>query len=326
MHVLVTGAAGFVGRALCAELCRRGHAVRAACRRDEQIPSLPPEAEPVVIGLIDARTDWAGALAGCDSVVHLAARVHLMQDDVSDPLSEFRKVNTEGTMNLARQAAAAGARRFVFMSSIKVNGEGGYHSGQPTGKAYTEMDEPAPSDAYAVSKWEAEAGLMAIARATGMEVVVLRPPLVYGPDVGANFLRLMRLVAKGIPLPFGAIDNRRSLLYLGNLVAAINLSLTHPAAANQIYLVSDGEDVSTTDLIRRLASLMGKQLWLLPLPPRLLGLVAGMLGKSAEAERLIGSLVLDSGKIRRELGWRPPFGLDVGLAETVRRYRQQRPR
>lgn len=288
---------------------------------------MPVGLEAAITGTIDADTVWSEALAGCDAVVHLAARVHVMQDTAADPLREFRTVNTEGTLNLARQAAAAGVRRLVFLSSIKVNGEGIPPDSAGTGPAachaYTESNRPAPADAYAVSKWEAEEGLMAIARTTDLEVVILRPPLVYGPGVGANFLRLIRLAGSGIPLPFGAIDNRRSLLYLGNLVAAISRCLTHPAAANQTYLVSDGEDVSTPDLIGRLAMLMGKRAWLPPMPARLLGLAGGLLGMGPELQRLLGSLVVNSDKIRRELSWQPPISLDAGLAETVRWYRQR---
>jgi UDP-glucose 4-epimerase len=236
-----------------------------------------------------------------------------MRDEVSDPLGAFRAVNVDGTLNLARQAAQAGVRRFVFLSSIKVNGEG-------CEEPYREGDAACPQDPYAISKWEAEQGLRQIELETGMDVVILRPPLVYGPGVKANFQRLLAAVDKGWPLPLGAVGNRRSLLYLGNLVDAIQLCLVHPAAAGQTYLVSDGEDVSSPELVRRLARAMGCPARLLPVPPAWLRLAGGLLGRRAVVERLLGSLVVDSSRIRRELGWSPPFRLDAGLAETVQHY------
>ena len=342
MRILVTGANGFVGKSLCRSLLADGCSVLRALRCGDA--TLPEGIETAVVGDIGPDTDWRFALTpggngeSVDAVVHLAARVHVMRDGAADPLAEFRKVNVEGTLNLARQAAVAGVRRFVFLSSVKVNGEGFPHPGTepphpgppPRGGrewsggergVYDEADAPAPQDAYAVSKWEAEQGLAAIAQETGMEVVVLRPPLVYGPGVGGNFLRLLRLVERGVPLPLGAVDNRRSLLYLGNLVDAIALCLAHSAAANRTYLVSDGEDISTSDLIRKLAAQMGRRARLLPVPAALLEWGGRLVGKGAEAQRLLGSLAVDSGRIRSELGWRPPFTLDEGLAETVRGYR-----
>lgn len=303
MKVLVTGANGFVGRALVAGLEADGVAVEAATRQH--------------VGDIGAATDWTAALSGCSTVVHLAARVHVMHDAVSDPLLAFREVNAAGTLNLARQAASENVWRFVYLSSIKVNGEG-------REEPYRESDNTAPQDLYAISKWEAEQGLRQIERETGMEVVILRPPLVYGPGVKANFLRLLRAVDKGWPLPLGAVENRRSLLYLGNLVDAIQLCLVHPAAAGQTYLLSDGEDVSSPELFRLLARAMGRPSRLLPVPPTWLRLAGWLLGRRAEVDRLLGSLVVDSSLIRQELGWSPPFQLDAGLTETVRHYLQSR--
>jgi nucleoside-diphosphate-sugar epimerase len=306
--ILVTGASGFVGQALCAELLRHGYFVRGAVRQVEGRAAL--QGEPVVVGAINAATDWTAALDGCDVVVHLAARVHVMDDKSVGPLAEFRETNTEGTLNLVRQAADAGVKRFVFISSIKVNGEG-------RDAAYLETDTPAPADAYAISKWEAEQGLQRIAANAGLEVVVLRPPLVYGPGVKANFLRLMQLVQKGWPLPLGAISNRRSLLYLGNFVDAIRLCVEHPDAAGQTFLLDDGEPVSTPVLIRAVAQAVGRPARLFAVSVRLLELAGALLGKRAAVDRLTGSLWVDSSPIRVRLGWTPPFSMTEGLAATV---------
>jgi len=302
--VLVTGADGFIGRALCPALAAAGFAVRRAVRAG----SLP---KSVAVGDIGPDTDWRAALAGCEAVVHLAARVHVLRDEAADAEAAFHAVNAEGTLNLARQAAAAGVRRFVFVSSIKVNGEG-------RAAPYHEADAAAPQDAYARSKWAAEQGVWEISRETGLEGVVLRPPLVYGPGVGANFQRLLGWVARGWPLPFGRVDNRRSLLFLGNLVDAIRVCLTHPAAAGKTYLVADGEDVSTPELIRRLARALRRPARLLPLPASWLRLAAAVAGRGAEAERLLGSLMADTRAIHHDLDWRPPYTLDQGLTETCR--------
>lgn len=313
MKVLVTGASGFVGRGLCPVLVEQAHEVVAVLRSASAI-EMPKQLEaypsPAIVGSIGPETNWQPLLKGVHAVVHLAARVHVMRDAASDPLSVFRSVNTAGTLNLARQSAAAGVKRFVFVSSIKVNGEG-------RESPYTESDPPGPQDAYAISKWEAEQGLREIESATGMEVVVLRPPLVYGPGVGANFLRLMRMVEKRRPLPFGRVENRRSLLYLGNFTDAIRLCLEHPAAAGKTYLLSDGEDVSSADLVRRLARAMKRPARLLPVPASWLRTAGALAGRSAEMDRLLGSLAVDSSQIRRELGWRPPFSMEDGLGQTV---------
>jgi nucleoside-diphosphate-sugar epimerase len=314
MKVLITGATGFVGGALREVMARAGFdvlaAVRAPCAKPDAIPNAH------IVGDIGPETDWSAALSGVEVVVHLAARAHVMRDTADDPLAAFRTVNREGTLNLARQAASAGGKRFIFISSIKVNGEG-------RESPYTEFDLPAPQDAYAISKWEAELGLREIESATGMDVVILRPPLVYGPGVGANFLRLMRSVERGWPMPFGRVDNRRSLIYLGNFTDAIRVCLDHPVAAGKTFLVSDGEDVSSADLIRRLALAMHQPARLLPLPPAWLRAAGALLGRGAEMDRLLGSLCVDNSKIRRELGWRPPFTLDEGLSQTVEHYLRQ---
>jgi UDP-glucose 4-epimerase len=303
-RVLVTGAAGFVGRALCGQLTATGHTVIPAVRRRSGLP------DEVVVGDLGPSTEWRMALAGCDTVVHLAARVHMMRESVPDPLALYREINTGATLNLARQAAQGGVRRFVFISTIKVNGEG-------RDTPYHETDAPAPEDAYAISKLEAEQGLQRIAQETGLEVVILRPPLVYGPGVKANFLRLMQMVRKGWPLPLGAIRNRRSLLYLGNFVDAIRLCVEHSAAAGQTFLLDDGQAVSTPELIRALARAMGRPARLLAMPVGVLELVGALLGKREAVARLTGSLYVDSSAIRSRLGWTPPFSMEAGLAATV---------
>ncbi|MDH0646287.1 SDR family oxidoreductase [Pseudomonas sp. GD03858] len=313
--VLLTGATGFVGKAVLADLAARGHAVRAAIRS-----AAPAEFEAAAfsIAAIDAETDWRAALEGVEVVIHSAARVHVMNDTEADPLAAFRKVNVEGTLNLAQQAVAAGARRFVFISSIKVNGEG-----TVSGRPYRADDEPAPADPYGISKMEAEQGLRELAMRTGLEVVIIRPVLVYGPGVKANFLAMMRWLDKGVPLPFGAIHNRRSLVALDNLVDLVRLCTTHPAAANQTFLVSDGEDLSTTSLLQRMAKALGKPARLLPVPAALLALGATLLGRRALSQRLCGSLQVDIEKTRSLLGWTPPVSVDRALAKAARHYQEQ---
>ena len=309
MRILVTGANGFIGRALCSEALARGAAVRGVTRA---LCDLPIGVENFAVGGIDGNTDWQDVLTGCEVVVHLAARVHVMQEATADPLTEFRRVNVQGTLNLARQAAAAGVRRFVFVSSIKVNGDA-----TQLGRPFTADDAPAPLDAYGVSKMEAEQGLCEIARKTGMEVVIIRPPLVYGPGVKANFASMMRWLRRGVPLPLGAIHNQRSLVALDNLVDLLVTCLMHHAAANQTFLVSDGDDVSTTQLLRRMGQAMGRPARLVPVPVCWLKLAAAMVGQRDVAQRLCGSLQVDIEKTRRLLGWTPPVSLDEGLKKAA---------
>ncbi|MCL0061599.1 SDR family oxidoreductase [Thermodesulfovibrionales bacterium] len=311
MNILITGANGFIGMALCRKMLSEGYQVRGAVRGAAQMLVLPSGVEGVQVGNIGSETDWSEALAGIEGVVHLAAKVHVMRESASDSLGAFREVNVEGSERLAREAAKARVKRLVYISSIKVNGEG-------RSDAYTEMDRPAPQDPYAVSKWEAEEILRKVAADVGLEVVILRLPLVYGAGVRANFLRLLRLVRLGIPLPLASIKNRRSMIYLGNLVDAIITSLVHPKAAGNIFLVSDGRDLSIPELIRLMAGAIGRKARLLPFSPSLLKIMGKLTGRSAEIDRLIGSLRLDSSKIRRVLGWEPRFTVEEGIRETVR--------
>ena len=310
--ILVTGATGFVGNALVNRLAaeRSCKDVVAAVRRNNL--SWPEGVRSVQVGDLLPTTDWSAALQGVDAVVHCAARVHVMQDDATDPLSAYREVNVDGTLNLARQAAQAGVRRFVFVSSIKVNGEVTLH-----GHALSADDEPAPLDPYGLSKLEAEQGLWKIEAQTGMEVVIVRSPLVYGAGVKANFASMMRWVSRGVPLPLGRINNARSMVALDNLVDLLVTCLKHPAAAGQTFLVSDGDDVSTTELLRRTARAMGKKALLLPVPASWFEMVAALLGKRAMAQRLCGSLQVNMDKTRSMLGWVPPLTLDQGLKKAV---------
>lgn len=312
-QVIVTGASGFVGQALCAKLASDGAAVRRVLRTCAG--GIAPPAADIVLEDISPDTDWGGRLAGADAVVHLAARVHVMRDTVSDPLAAFRRTNVEGTDVLARAAARAGVRRFVFVSSVKVNGE------RTVDRPFTERDVPHPEDAYGRSKWEAEQRLTEISATTGMAVTVLRPPLMYGPGVKGNFLSLMRAVARGWPLPLASIRNARSLLYVGNLADAIACCLGDRRPGLQTYLLSDGEDVSTPDLVRRLAAHLDRPARLLPVPAGWLRLGLHLTGRSNAWDRLAGSLRVDGGAIARDLGWRPPHTLDAGLRQTVAWYR-----
>jgi nucleoside-diphosphate-sugar epimerase len=312
INILVTGANGFVGSALSKHIEEKGDTVRRVIRRKSGARIDPSE---YVVGDIDGNINWLSSLDGIDVVVHLAARVHVMNDRAINPLDEFRKVNTEGTKNLARQAANAGVRRFVYLSTVKVHGERtGFGS---KSHRFSESDTPNPSGDYAISKLEAEQGLIQISKETGLEVVFVRSPLVYGPDVKANFLRLLSLIDKGVPLPIGCIDNRRSLVSLENLVDYLFKCIKEPAAANETFMVSDGEDLSTPELVRRIAGFMGRPARLVPVPEALLRLGGRLLGKSAEIDRLCSSLQVDITKAKRVLNWEPPLNIDDGLKKTV---------
>lgn len=309
-QLLVTGATGFVGQALCISAVSRGYKVRRAVRMPSSISAGHDES---VVGNIDSKTDWRTALHGVDVVIHLAARVHIMHETNADPLAAFRSTNVQATSQLARQAAAAGIKRFIFISSVKVNGE----KSEP-GRPFTADDIPAPREPYGISKMEAERVLLEIAAVTSMEVVIIRPPLVYGPGVKANFFKLIKWLSRGMPMPLGAIENRRSLVALANLVDLIMLCCHHPNAANQIFLVSDDDDLSTTTLVKKMAKALGRPVRLIPIPHSWLFVAAKVLNKSAVVGRLCESLQVDISKTKSLLSWAPPVTVDEELRSIVR--------
>lgn len=317
MKVLVTGASGFVASALLSRWAPDPqYQIKAALRRKRS--EIPHGVSLVEIDDLGPKTDWQAAVAGMDAVVHTAGRVHVMNEPASDPLGEFRRVNVEGTLNLACQAAAAGVRRFIYISSVKVNGEGDLSE-----RPFTETDPPNPQDAYGLSKWEAEQALMKVSGETNLEVVILRFPLVYGPRMKGNMPRLFWLADRGLPLPFQRVRNRRSLLYVGNAVSAISKSLSHPNAAGATFMVSDGEPVSTPELIRRIASVLNRPVRLIPFPTSVLRSAGRLIRRSEEVNRLLDSLIVDSSKIGRILNWSPSYTLDQGLKETANWYKKE---
>jgi nucleoside-diphosphate-sugar epimerase len=298
--VLVTGANGWVGHSLT---------VRGAVSMSRIIDA---SRNVVSVGNLDGNIDWQHALSQCRVVVHTAARVHMMNDKVTDPLREYRRVNVDGSLNLARQAAQAGINRFIFVSSIKVNSEKTLPN-QP----FRADDSPAPQDPYGISKMEAGQGLRAIARETGVEIVIVRPPLVYGPNVKANFAALIRAVKRGVPLPLGAVNNQRSLIGIDNLVDFLVTCIDHPLAANETFLVSDGHDVSVPELVRGLADARGVKAHLLPIPVSVLQFGAALLGKRDVINRLCENLQVDIDKTRKLLAWTPPISIYEGLRRAV---------
>jgi len=307
---LVSGATGFVGNAVARVLAKEP--MRQVIAAVRQLSSqLPQTIKQVIVGNLVHDTDYTEVLYGIDVVIHAAARVHIMNDDVRNPLAEFRKVNVEGTLNLAKQAAKAGVQRFVFISSIGVHGN-------HTSKPFVESDRPFPHDPYSIAKYEAELALMKLGKEKSMDIVIIRPPLVYANHAPGNFKALMTWVKKGVPLPFGSVNNQRSLVALDNLADFIVLCAKHPKAANEIFLISDGEDVSTTELLQKVAKSMGKKARLIPVPVGLMAFIAKLVGKEDVANRLFGSLQVDSSKAREMLGWKPVITMDEQLKKTVK--------
>jgi UDP-glucose 4-epimerase len=276
--------------------------------------AVPGLREFTVLGDFGSNPIFGDAFDGVTSVIHLAGMVHVMRSDTANLKGEFHRINVDGTVNVATAAAKQGVRRFVFVSSIKVNGE------STMGKPFTEGDVPVPQDPYAVSKWEAEEELRRISVETGLDVTIIRPPLVYGPGVRANFLRLLGLVRSGIPLPLPDNKNRRSLIGVENIADCLARCVMHPGAANQTFVISDGEDVSTRELVSRLGLLLGRPVRFLPVSERILRLAAGLVGKRSAVDRLLGSLEIDSSMVRQKLEWEPPVKLDLGLEATVSWY------
>jgi len=312
-RILVTGGQGFVGKALAAGALSKGFTVRVSSR--QKLIASECRLDFSQVGDLGPKTDWSAALQDVGAVVHCAGRAHVMKDTAADPLAAFRTVNFDGTLNLARQAIAAGVKRFVFISSIGVNG-----LQSVLGNPFLVTDKPNPHNAYSLSKWEAEQGLLRVAEGSGLEVVIIRPPLVYGPNAPGNFGSLVRWLRRGVPLPLGAIHNRRSMVALDNLVDLIVTCIDHPAAVNQTFLVSDGEDLSTTQLLQRLGRALGKPARLIPVPALLLKAGAALVGKPAIAQRLCGSLQVDISKTRQLLGWAPPLSVDEGLKKAAEGY------
>ncbi len=313
-NAMVTGASGFVGRKLCQMLAEKGCFVRAVIRHDGR-NSFQGVRDVVAVDDIGPQTDWASSLQGIDVIIHLAARVHVMKESLKDPLAEYRRVNVEGTKHLARMAARAGVQRLVYVSTIKVNGES-------TGMVpFRENDAPSPQDPYSISKWEAEEVLREISTDTGIDVVIIRPPLVYGPGVKGNMISLMRYINKGYPLPFGNIHNSRSFISLDNLVDVLILSATRPECAGNTFLVSDGHDISTTELIRRISQAMGGNTKLINFPYKTCSLISRIIPSLQPViERLTGSLVIDNTKFRNMLHWNPPQTLIEGIKSMVSDY------
>lgn len=310
MHILVTGATGFVGSRLLQLLLKNKFQVSAVSRRP--VDGQPLSVNSHTVGNINSNTDWGEVLQGVDVVIHTAARAHIMEDKASDPLSEFRKVNVDGSLNFARQSAEAGVKRFIFISSVKVNGEA-----TELGRPFTEVVDSVPVDPYGLSKYEAEQGLRALSTETGMEVVIVRAPLVYGAGVKANFKTMMEWLACGIPLPLEAMNNGRSLLALDNLVDFILTCIAHPAAANQTFLASDDHDLSTSELLKLLGGALGKPARLFSVPASWIKIVANLFGKSVIYHRLCGSLQVDISKAKNMLSWTPPISVEEGLKRAA---------
>ena len=311
MTVLITGAAGFIGNKLCTRFLAEGMTVRAAVRRHLESDL----GEQVIVPDIGLSTEWSPVLHDIDVIIHLAARVHVMKESLKDPLADYRRVNVEGTRHLALMAVRSGVKRFVYVSTVKVNGE------STMKKPFSENDVPSPQDAYSISKWEAEEALNDISSRTGLEIVIIRPPLVYGPGVKGNMLTLMRYVNRGYPLPFGGINNKRSLISLDNLADVLLRSVTKAECAGRTFLVSDGEDLSTSSLIKKIAGAMNKKAHLINIPEKVYSIVGAMVpALSPIIGRLTGSLVVDSTLFRSVAGWRPCQTLNDGMKAMVSEY------
>ena len=315
MKVLVTGANGFVGRALCQDLLAHGYGVRALVRTNEgRIHYSNQDIEQIVVGQLEMHNDWQSVLTGVDTVIHLAGLAHVLHDKHGNQLAAYRAANVESTKKIALAATSFGVKRFIYLSSIKVNGD------STSGTPFKEIDTPNPVDYYGLSKLEAEEALQSIGLGASMETVIIRSPLIYGPGVKANFKRLMDWVDKGVPFPFKNLANKRSMLYVGNLTSALIACIEHPNAAGKIYLLSDAQDLSTSALVQAIADIMCKPLRLWFFPRKVLSFTAKLLGRSDELSKLVGSLQVDSSKIVNELGWVHPFTVDEGIRETVVAY------
>ena len=312
-NILVTGATGFVGSALCQYLLRQGYHITAIVRSRHH--SISRAIKQVVVSDLGLKINWVGILQGIDCVIHLAGRAHIVKEVVADPLDAFRHINTRATLHLAQQAIKVGVRRFIFLSSIKVNGEK-----TPLHQPFSVTDNPAPLDPYGISKYEAELGLQEMVVSTRMELVIIRPPLIYGPHVKANFLTMMKWVQKGIPLPLGAVNNQRSLLALDNLLDFILLCIVNPKAAGQTFLISDGNDLSTTELLQRVAIALRKSIRLVPIPTSALIIAGAALGKRDISRRLCESLQIDMSHTKKRTAWKPPITVDEALQKTANIY------
>ncbi|WP_417535299.1 UDP-glucose 4-epimerase family protein [Methylophaga sp.] len=313
MKVFITGATGFVGRALVSELISSDVEIVATVRNITT--ELPESVRQIVcddLSQLSEANSLIDILSDVDVVIHIAARAHVMKDTTSDPLSEYRKMNVTATRELARQAAETGVKRFIFVSSVKVNGESTEHN-----QMFSENDAAQPSDDYGLSKFEAEQTLIEIGKISSMQVVIIRPPLVYGPGVKANFENIIKLINKGWPLPFGRVHNKRSMIAIDNLIAFIKLCMSHPAAANQLFLIADKEDISTTALLKNIAKAYGVKSILLPVPVVLMSGLAKLLGKKDMADRLFGNLQIDTSKARRILDWSPVITMDAQLEKMA---------
>lgn len=313
MKILVTGANGFIGKRLIKTLYNNDFVVRGSTRSIASLSSPHKDCEYISMGELDATTDWTKALDKVDIVIHCAGRAHILDENSNSPIDDFRKINVDVTLRLAREASKSGVKRFIFLSSIGVNGN-------INSSPFTEDDTPAPVQDYALSKLEAEQGLNKIAMKNEMEVVIIRPPLVYGPDAPGNFATLMRWMNKNIPLPFGAINNKRSFVAVDNLIDLIITCIKHPSAANQVFLVSDGEDLSTTELLTCVAKALGKKSYLIPVNQKLLEYGLSLINKKNLTVRLFGSLQIDISKTKKLLNWTPPVSVNEGLRKTAKHF------